>query len=87
MLKGCPQLEVRTNTVCASCQYGKTHQLPCKESKFKAKKLLEPIRSDVFRLVEQHFIGGMRFLVFFIDDFLRYVRAYFIKDKKNLKLF
>jgi len=30
MLKGLPQLKVRKGTVCAGCQYGKTHQLPLK---------------------------------------------------------
>ena len=32
MLKGLPQLDVRTDTVCAGCQYGKAHQLPYEES-------------------------------------------------------
>ena len=27
MLKGLPQLDVRLETVCAGCQYGKTHQV------------------------------------------------------------
>ncbi|KAE8723067.1 PLAC8 family protein [Hibiscus syriacus] len=38
MLKGLPQLDVRTDTVCARCHYGKAHQLPYDESKFKAKE-------------------------------------------------
>ena len=48
MLKGLPQLDVRTETVCGGCQYGKAHQLPCEESKFKAKEPLELVHSDVF---------------------------------------
>ncbi|KAE8692620.1 tir-nbs resistance protein [Hibiscus syriacus] len=48
MLKGLPQLDVRTDTVCAGCQYGKAHQLPYDESKFKAKEPLELVHSDVF---------------------------------------
>ncbi|KAE8732211.1 tir-nbs resistance protein [Hibiscus syriacus] len=39
MVKGLPQLDVRTNTVYARCQYGKSHQLSYDESKFKAKEL------------------------------------------------
>ena len=46
MLKGLAQLEVKTDVVCAGCEYGKTHQLPYKEPKFKAKKPLELIHSD-----------------------------------------
>ncbi|KAE8729828.1 PLAC8 family protein [Hibiscus syriacus] len=48
MLKGLPQLDVRTDAVCAGCQYTKAHQLPYDESKFKAKEPLELVHSDVF---------------------------------------
>ena len=48
MLKGLPKLSVRTDIICASCQYGKAHQLPYEESKYKAKEPLELIHSDVF---------------------------------------
>ncbi|KAE8675571.1 tir-nbs resistance protein [Hibiscus syriacus] len=72
MLKGLPQLDVRTDTVCAGCQYGKAHQLPYDESKFKAKEPLELIHSDVFGPVKQQSISGMRYMVTFIDDFSRF---------------
>jgi hypothetical protein len=83
MLKGLPQLEVRTDTVCAGCQYGKAHQLPYEESKFKAKKPLELVHSDVFGPVKQASISGMRYMVTFIDDFSRYVWVYFQKEKSE----
>ena len=47
MLKGLPQLEVKTETICAGCQYGKAHQLPFEDSKFKAKAPLELVHFDV----------------------------------------
>ncbi|KAE8676518.1 PLAC8 family protein [Hibiscus syriacus] len=53
MLKGLSQLDVRTATVCAGCQYGKAHQLPYDESKFKAKEPLELVHSDMFGPVKQ----------------------------------
>ncbi|KAE8723075.1 PLAC8 family protein [Hibiscus syriacus] len=59
-VKGLPQLDVRTDTVCAGCQYGKAHQLPYDESKFKAKEPLELVHSDVFGPVKQQSISGMR---------------------------
>ena len=40
-LRGLPNLDVRTDIVCAGCQYGKAHQLPYKESSFRAKQPLE----------------------------------------------
>ncbi|KAM2885890.1 hypothetical protein COP2_013014 [Malus domestica] len=83
MRKGLPQLDVRTYTVCAGCQYGKAHQLPYEESKFKAKEPLELVHSDVFGPVKQLLIGGMRYMVTFIDDFLRYMWVFFMKNKSN----
>ncbi|KAE8669333.1 hypothetical protein F3Y22_tig00112249pilonHSYRG00290 [Hibiscus syriacus] len=83
MLKGLPQLDVRTDTVCAGCQYGKVHQLPYDESKFKAKEPLELVHSDVFGPVKQQSISGMRYMVTFIDDFSRYVWIFFMKEKSD----
>ncbi|KAE8663053.1 hypothetical protein F3Y22_tig00113123pilonHSYRG00166 [Hibiscus syriacus] len=83
MLKGLPQLDVRTDTVCTGCQYGKAHQLPYDESKFKAKEPLELVHSDVFGPVKQQSISGMRYMVTFIDDFSRYVWVFFMKEKSD----
>ncbi|KAL0415705.1 UNVERIFIED_CONTAM: Retrovirus-related Pol polyprotein from transposon RE2 [Sesamum latifolium] len=83
MLKGLPKLEVRRDTVYAGCQYGKAHQLPYKESNFKVKEPLELIHSDVFGPVRQASIGGMKYMVTFIDDFSRYVWVYFLKNKSE----
>ncbi|KAL0377901.1 UNVERIFIED_CONTAM: Retrovirus-related Pol polyprotein from transposon RE1 [Sesamum radiatum] len=83
MLKGLPKLEVRSDTVCAGCQYGKAHQLPYEESNFRTKEPLELIHSDVFGPVRQVSIGGMKYMVTFIDDFSRYVWVYFMKNKSE----
>lgn len=78
-----PQLEVRADTVCAGCQYGKAHQLPYDESKFRAKAPLELIHSDVFGRVKEPSISGARYMVTFIDDFSRYVWLFFMKEKSE----
>ncbi|KAJ9556278.1 hypothetical protein OSB04_010892 [Centaurea solstitialis] len=83
MLNGLPQLDVKTDVVCAGCQYGKAHQLPYKESKFRAKKPLELVHSDVFGPIKQTSISGMRYMVMFIDDYLRYVWVFFMKEKSD----
>ena len=83
MLKGLPQLEVGTGIMCVGCQYGKAHQLPYEEPKFKAKKPLELVNSDVFGLMKQAFISGMRYMMTFINDFSRYVWVYFQKEKSK----
>ncbi|KAE8695620.1 tir-nbs resistance protein [Hibiscus syriacus] len=71
MLKGLPQLDVRTDMVCAGCQYGK------------AKEPLELVHSDVFGPVKQQSISGMWYMVTFIDDFSRYVWVFFMKEKSD----
>ncbi|KAL0452913.1 UNVERIFIED_CONTAM: Retrovirus-related Pol polyprotein from transposon RE2 [Sesamum latifolium] len=81
MLKELSKLEVRRDTVCADCQYDKTHQLPYEESNFRAKEPLEFIHSNVFGPIKQASIGGMKYMVTFIDDFSRYVWIYFMKNK------
>ena len=68
VVKGLPQIYIRTYIVCAGCQYGKAHQLPYKESEHRSKTPLELIHSDVFDLVKQISIGGMRYMVTFIDE-------------------
>ena len=69
--------------VCAGCQYGKVHQLAYEESKFKAKEPLELVHSNVFGPIKEPSIGGMRYMVTFIDDFSRYVWVFFMKEKSN----
>ncbi|KAH1074467.1 hypothetical protein J1N35_026795 [Gossypium stocksii] len=81
MLKGLPQLEVRDDTICVGCQFGKAYQLPYEESKYKVKALLELVHFDVFGRIEQPSISGMRYMVIFIDDFSRYVWVFFMKEK------
>jgi transposase InsO family protein len=83
LVKGIPQLECREDKVYVGCQYGKAHQLPYQESKFRAKEPLELVHSDVFGRVKQSSIKGMRYMVTFIDDFSRYVWVFFMKEKSE----
>ena len=82
-LRGLPNLDVRTDVVCAGCQYGKAHQLPYEESSFRAKQPLELIHSDVFGKVKQSSVNGMHYMVMFIDDYSRSVWVYFMKEKSE----
>ncbi|KAH0703207.1 hypothetical protein KY285_017485 [Solanum tuberosum] len=83
-LKGLLKLEIRGDTICAGCQYGKAHQLPYGESKYQAKEPLELVHSDVFGPVKQSSISGYRYMVTFIDDFSRYVWIHFLKEKSEV---
>lgn len=62
------KLDMRTDIICVGCQYSKAHQLPYKDLKFKAN---EPL------------VGGMWYIVRFIDDFPGYVWFFFMKEKSN----
>lgn len=77
------QLEVKTDVVCTGCQYGKTYQLPYKESKFRAKKPLELICSNFFGLMKQTSISGIWYTVTLIDNYLEYVLTLFMKENSN----
>ena len=81
MVASISEVEVRTDTICAGCQYGKAHQLPYQSSKFRAKEPLELVHSDVFGPVRQASINGSKYMVTFIDDFSRYVWVLFMKEK------
>ena len=83
MLKGLPQLNVQEDTICASCQYVKAHQLPYEDSEYRAKEPLELVHSDVFSPMKQPSISGFRYMITFINDFLRYIWVYFIKEKSE----
>ena len=75
MLRGLPNLEVRDNIIYAGCQYGKAHELPYEESRYRAERPLELIHSDVFGPVKQPST--------FIDDFSRFVWVDFMKEKSK----
>ena len=83
MIKGLPQLEVKTDVVCTGCQYGKANQLPFEGSKFKVDEPLQLVHSNVFGPVKQSSIGGMKCMVTVIDDFSRYVWVFFMKEKSD----
>lgn len=63
--------------------YGITHQLSYEDSKYKAKESLELIEFDVFRPVKKLSVGGMKYILTFLDDFSRYVWIYFWKEKSD----
>lgn len=83
MLKSLPQLEVRDDVVCIGCQFGRAHQLPYKESKFRAKAPLELVHPDVFGRVRHPSISGFCYMITLIDNFPRYVWVDFMKEKSE----
>lgn len=61
VLRGLLQLEVRTYSICANCQYGKTYQFPYADSKFQAIEPLKLVHFYVFGPVKQASNSGMKY--------------------------
>lgn len=69
ILRGLSQVYIRIDIVCAGCQFGKAHQLAFNESENQFKIPLNLIHSYVFGLAKQSSLGGIKYMVTFIDNF------------------
>ena len=45
---------------------------------------LKLVHSDVFGCIKDPSIGGMRYMLTFIDDYTRFVWLYFLKEKSEV---
>lgn len=83
LVAGLPKLSAVKNVVCSGCQFGKAHQQPYHQSNYKSVQPMDLIHSDVFGPVKQTSIGGMRYMITFIDDFSRFIWISFMKEKSE----
>ncbi|KAD3641550.1 hypothetical protein E3N88_30774 [Mikania micrantha] len=83
LVVGLPKLDVRNDTVCSGCQFGKAHQLPFHSSSYRSKAPLDLVHIDVFGPVKQTSVSGMRYMITFTDDFSRFTWVYFMKEKSE----
>lgn len=83
MVRGLPEVEVKTDIICTGCQFGKAHQLPYQQSKHRANESLELVHLDVFGPIKQASISDAKYMVTFIDDFSRFVWVLFMKEKSE----
>ena len=81
MFRGLPQFGVREDIVYAGSHYGKTHQFPYEESKFRAKMPSELLHLNVFGRVKELSISDMRYMITFIDDVSRCIWVDFMKEE------
>lgn len=58
--------------------------MPFKASNFKEKEPLELVHLDVFGLVKYPSIGGMHYIVTFIDEFSMYIWVYVMNEKPEV---
>jgi hypothetical protein len=80
IVKGLLKLDFCSNMMCGGCQFGKAHRLPFQYSKFESNAPLELVHIDVFGKVKNSSINGKRCMITLINDFLRYLWVYFMKE-------
>lgn len=73
--------------ICEGCVTGKSSVKPFPKSSYgemKTTSLLQVVHSDVMGPMETKSQGGARFVVTFLDDYSRYVVAYYVTHKSDV---
>ena len=68
---------------CISCVKGKQHRLPFPSSENRSQSPGEVIHIDVGGPVEQISLGGAKFFLLLKDDYSKYRKVYFLKNKSE----
>nr|CCA18867.1 putative polyprotein [Albugo laibachii Nc14] len=77
-------MDCEESEICEGCMKGKSSVQPFGSSaygKVKSKALLEVVHSDLIGPMRVRSQGGSKYMVTFIDDFSRFIRAHFIQTK------
>ncbi|KAE8906867.1 hypothetical protein PF007_g22869 [Phytophthora fragariae] len=82
---GIPDVGQAFPTLCGGCMKGKqTVEAFPKRSKTKTSRVLELVHTDVMGPMKSTSKGGAKYILTFVDDFSRYVVAYFLKKKSEV---
>ncbi|KAE9025730.1 hypothetical protein PR001_g12355 [Phytophthora rubi] len=82
---GIPCVGQAFSTLCGGCMKGKqTVEAFPKCSKTKTPRVLEVVHTDVMGPMKSTSKGGTKYILTFVDDFSRYVVAYFLKKKSEV---
>lgn len=73
-----------TASFCHGCVFGKSHRKPVHVPSDRPQKVGELINSDVNGTMSIDFLNGFRYYVVFKNDFSRYVRVFFMKEKSEV---
>ena len=73
-----------SQSICESCQLGKTCRLPFPNSEFRSGRILERINCDVWGPAPVVSVQGFRFYVVFIDNCSRFCWFYPLKAKSDV---
>jgi hypothetical protein len=81
---GLPKFSGRKAQICEACQLGKQHRLPFPNERNQSRNKLDLIHSDVVGPTQNVSLGGSRYFVSFIDDFMRHTWIYLIERKNEV---
>lgn len=70
--------------ICKECVEGKQTKLPHNEERFRARRPLELIHSDLFGPVSPESYDGHKYILTFIDDYSHFTAAYPLKSKGDV---
>ena len=73
------------NSVCDACVIGKHHRMPFNKSERKTTRPGELIHSDLCGPMQECSLGGSKYFLLFKDDYSRYKRVFFLKEKSSVK--
>ncbi|OWY90659.1 Rve-domain-containing hypothetical protein [Phytophthora megakarya] len=82
---GIPTVERGVKTLCGGCMKGKqTVAVFPERSLSKSSRVLQLVHTDVMGPMRTLSKGGARYVLSFVDDYSRYVVAYFLKNKSEV---
>lgn len=84
MVDGIGELKCEGNTLCDVCIQGKQAKLPFGGSRVRATRPLERIHSDVCGPIAPTALGGVRFILTFIDDYTHFAVVYGLVKKSEV---
>ncbi|CAN0824684.1 Retrovirus-related Pol polyprotein from transposon TNT 1-94 [Linum grandiflorum] len=79
-----PVTSNKLESVCASCQLGKSHRLHLSSTHLPSSRPFELIYSDVWGPSPNFSLNGNRYFVLFVDDCTKYVWVYFLSHKSQV---
>lgn len=83
--QGLPEIKKPSDHLCGGCAQGKMTVAPFpKESQTKTTRPLELIHTDVVGPMRTKSAGGSRYVLTFVDDFSKFVKVYFFRNKSQV---
>ena len=84
VVRGVPELERQTDTVCGRCCQGKQVKVQHKQiSEIRSKGILELVHMDLMGPITPDSIAGKKYIFVLVDDFSRYTWVDFLRNKSD----